>query len=179
MSPARMQISDADSSTRLAVYLRDHLAGATAGLQLARRALGNNRGTELEPVLERLVGEIGEDRATLQRLMRHLGVDGSQLKNTAAVTAERLARLKLNGQLIGYSPLSRLVELEGLAAGVETKLNLWRSLREALPEGAWPADIDLDGLIERARAQRETIEQHRQAAAATAFAGAREPRDRS
>ncbi|MBW3665741.1 MAG: GDP-mannose 4,6-dehydratase, partial [Actinobacteria bacterium] len=81
-----------------------------------------NRGTELQPVLERLVEEIGEDRVTLQQLMRHLGVDGSQIKNTVAVTAERLGRLKLNGQLIGYSPLSRLVELEGLAAGVETKL---------------------------------------------------------
>lgn len=173
MSPFGIQISDADASTRLAVYLSDHLAGATAGLELARRALDNNRGTELEPVLERLTEEIGEDRVTLQQLMGHLGVNGSRIKNTMAVTAERVARLKLNGQLIGYSPLSRMVELEGMAAGVETKLNLWRSLREGLPEGALPADIDLDGLIERARAQRETIERHRQAAAATAFAGAR------
>lgn len=172
MSPLGIHISDADASTRLGVYLRDHLAGATAGLELARRTLGNNRGTELQPVLERLVEQIGEDRATLQQLMRHLGVDGSQIKNAVAVTAERVGRLKLNGQLIGYSPLSRLVELEGLAAGVETKLNLWRSLRSALPDEGLPADVDLDSLIDRARTQRETIEQHRQAAVATAFAGA-------
>ena len=38
-----------------------------------------------------------------------------------AWTAEELERLKLNGQLAGYSPLSRLVELEGLAVGIEGK----------------------------------------------------------
>jgi hypothetical protein len=46
----------------LAIYLNDHLAGATAGLELARRARGSNRDTELGEFLERLTGEIEEDR---------------------------------------------------------------------------------------------------------------------
>lgn len=168
----RTAIRDADPSTLLATYLSDHLAGATGGVALTRRTLDSNRGTELEPFLEQLLQDIVEDREALERLMDALDVDGSPLKRSVALTAERLGRLKLNGQLVGYSPLSRLVELEGLAAGVETKLNLWRSLRSAFPQDTLPADIDLDALIERAEEQRRTIEDHRQRAAAAAFSGA-------
>lgn len=171
----RTTVREASPETRLAVYLSDHLAGATAGVELVRRALENNRGSELEPFLEGLSEEIREDRVVLRRLMRHLGVRGSLVKRSAAIAAERLGRLKLNGQLVGYSPLSRLVELEGLAAGVETKLNLWRSIRAALPEQALPADIDLASLIERAERQRAAIERRRQEAAATAFSSVRPP----
>lgn len=172
MTTLRTNLRDAGPSTLLSVYLSDHLAGATAGAELARRTLGNNRGTELEPFLEQLLEEILEDRTTLERLMSHLEVPASQVKQAVAVTAERVGRLKLNGQLVGYSPLSRLVELEGLAAGVDTKLSLWRSLRAALPEEALPPDIDLGSLTERAEEQRETIEHHRQRAATAAFSGA-------
>lgn len=35
------------TSSPLAIYLNDHLAGATAGLELARRARGRNAGTPL------------------------------------------------------------------------------------------------------------------------------------
>jgi hypothetical protein len=43
--------------------------------------------------------------------------------------AEKAGRLKLNGELLGYSPLSRLEELEALSLGVEGKLALWTALR--------------------------------------------------
>ena len=43
-------------------------------------------------------------------------------------TGEKLGRLKLNGQLLGYSPLSRLIELEGLMLGIAGKLAMWIAL---------------------------------------------------
>lgn len=172
MTMLRTNLRDAEPSALLSLYLSDHLAGATGGVELARRALDNNRGSELEPFLEQLLEEVLEDRETLERIMGHLDVEASQLKRAVAVAAERVGRLKLNGQLLGYSPLSRLVELEGLAAGVETKLNLWRSLREALSDEVLPPDVDLSALIGRAERQRETIKRHRQRAASAAFAGA-------
>jgi hypothetical protein len=48
----------------LGIYLNDHLAGAMGGIELARRALRNNRGTPLAADLERLVREIDEDRVS-------------------------------------------------------------------------------------------------------------------
>ena len=49
-----------------------------------------------------------------------------------AVAGEWLARLKLNGRLRGYSPVSRLEEFEMLTAGIVTKASLWRTLRIVL-----------------------------------------------
>ena len=63
-------------------------------------------------------------------------------------------RLKPNGQLTGYSPLSRLVELEGLSLGITGKLGLWRALL-----GLVPGEPRLDGAAqpsrERALRQRD------------------------
>jgi hypothetical protein len=43
------------------------------------------------------------------------------VKVALAVGAERLGRLKPNGRLVRYSPLSRFVELDILAMGIEGK----------------------------------------------------------
>jgi hypothetical protein len=106
----------------LSIYLNDHLAGATLGLELARRAARENEGSPLDTFLQNvLFPEIEQDRETLQQLMAKLGIGRSRPKVAAAWTAEKVGRLKPNGELWRYSPLSRLLELEGLAAGIEAK----------------------------------------------------------
>jgi hypothetical protein len=154
----------------LAIYLNDHLAGATMGVELTRRSLRANRGTDLGRFLEDLLGEIEEDKRTLEAIMDAVGVAKSPVKPRLAVAAERLGRLKLNGQVTGYSPLSRVLELEGLTIGVAGKLSLWRNLRD----GAGLADrlpgIDLDALIARAERQLSSIAERRIAAARLALA---------
>src|SRR5215210_3398490 len=133
----------------LGIYLNDHLGGSAVGLALARRCLRANRGTELGAFLEGLTAEIEEDKYTLVRLMVRLDVRRSAAKQMAGLAAERLGRLKLNGQLTGYSDLSRLLELEGLTIGIRGKQALWENLRSAGVEEHVP-EIALDGLIERA-----------------------------
>ena len=150
----------------LGIYLNDHLAGATLAVELARRTARANAGTALGVFLtESLVPEITEDRETLERLMDALGVKRSRSKVVAAWTAEKAGRLKLNGELRRYSPLSRLLELEGLAAGIELKRGLWLALADASSiEG-----FDFARLAERAGAQRSHLEEHRRAAAVLAL----------
>src|SRR5688500_2809622 len=152
----------------LAIYLRDHHAGATAGLEVARRSARANRGGELRVFLERLVSEIEEDRRELERMMRELGVKPSRGKDTAALVAAKAGRLKLNGRLREYSPLSRVLELEGLVIGVTGKLALWRTLEACgrLDDSWRPV---LERLHERGEAQRAELERHRAAAARLAF----------
>lgn len=150
------------------IYLADHLAAATAGLDLARRSARSNTGTDLGAALERLAGEIHEDRSTLERLIEALGLRASRAKIAAAWAGEKLGRLKLNGQVRGYSPLSRVLELEALSVGVAGKLALWESLREA-GIGARASGFDLEQLAERARRQRAEIEELRVQAAREAF----------
>ncbi len=48
----------------------------------------------------------------------------------AAVVGERLGLLKLNGRIVNYSPLSRVLELEGLALLVAFNESLWHTLGE-------------------------------------------------
>ncbi len=155
---------------RLAIYLNDHLAGATAGVNLARRAAGNNRSTDYGEELEAIANEIEEDRAALLELMERLSVGEDRLKVALAWGAEKAARLKPNGQLLGYSPLSRLEELEALALGVTGKLGLWEALRRTHGSDPRLRDVDLEALVTRARSQRRTLERLRASAADEALA---------
>lgn len=149
----------------LAIYLNDHLAGATLGVELARRLrAGNEQDPRFGPVLAQVCVEIEADRETLKAAMDRLGVDRSKLKPLAAILGERLGRLKLNGRLRGYSPLSRLEELELLQLGVVGKRRLWRAL-EHTHAGDLPG-FDLAALAERATEQLRRLEAlHLQAAA--------------
>jgi hypothetical protein len=154
----------------LGIYLNDHLAGAVGGTELARRTLQNNRNTPLAADLQRVLDEIEEDRQTLEDLMERLGVARSTLKSSAAWALEKVARLKLNGRIVSYSPLSRLLELEGLAAGVEAKRMLWASLKRLRDEGVH-VGVDVEELIGRAQRQKRLLERRRLEAAAAALAG--------
>jgi hypothetical protein len=151
----------------LATYLNDHLAGATTGRELAKRAHSNNRGTQFEPTLEWLVEQIVEDRQSLLGIMRAVGAPEDHLKKLAAFAVERVGRLKPNNSLFSYSPLSRMVELEGLMLGVTGKLGCWRALQQ-LDDPRLVA-FDLERLAQRGLEQRERIEEQRRQAARIAF----------
>jgi hypothetical protein len=155
-------------SKYLATYLNDHLGGSTFGVELARRAAGENQGSELGAFLSQLAGEIESDRAALQAIMAELGVKADRAKVALGWAAEKLGRLKPNAQLRGYSPLSPLVELEGLLVGIQGKLSMWRSLAEVAEAlGLEPAR--LQGLAARALSQQADVERHRLDVARTAL----------
>lgn len=154
----------------LSIYLNDHLMGAAGGGELARRCLGNNRGTALGTFLEELVEQILEDRRTLEDIMTRLDVAADRAKLAVATVGERLARLKLNGQLFGYSDLSRVIELEALCAGVALKRRLWLSLQQVKESDPRLVDFDFVKLVERASTQLDGLERHRLEAVARAFA---------
>jgi hypothetical protein len=154
----------------LGIYLNDHLAGATAGLELVKRARGENEGSELGDVLAHLADEIEADRRALEGVMEDLDIGRDHPKVLAAWVAEKVGRLKPNGQILGYSPLSKLIELEGLALGIQGKLSLWRALIEIAAEDDRLDPDYLGRLAERAQRQRDQVEQQRLLAAREAFA---------
>jgi hypothetical protein len=148
------------SSEPLTIYLNDHLAGATAGTELAQRVASENEGSEFGTSLARLAAEIQEDRDELIAFMAELEIPIDRAKVALGWTAEKIARLKPNGQLRGYSPLGRLLELEGLLAGIHGKQALWRTLLRA--ELIDPAR--LEPLLERAKRQVATVQRLHRAA---------------
>jgi hypothetical protein len=157
----------------LGTYLNDHLAGSTVGLELARRARGSNEGSEYGKVLERIAAEIEEDRDALQKLMDAFDIKRDRPKVLAAWMGEKLGRLKPNGRLLSYSPLSRLIELEMLALGITGKLSLWEALSQVAGEDARLDPAELSRLSERAERQRAEVWKLRQRAAGEALSAPR------
>src|SRR3954466_15190584 len=152
----------------LPIYLNDHLTGSTIGVELVKRARSENEGTELGSFLGELCRELVEDRRALMSLMRNLGIAPSGAKIAAGWIAEKLGRLKLNGEVKEYSPLSRVLELEGLRSGIDAKREMWLPLQEISDCDERLQSAPLVDLIARARSQSERLEPHRRAAARTA-----------
>ena len=96
------------------IYLNDHLAGATAGVELVARHGVRERERRVRRAAAQALRARsgGSRRADLDH--RRPRMPGDHVKVAAGWTAEKIARLKPNGQLRGYAPLSRLLELETL-----------------------------------------------------------------
>ncbi|MET7998299.1 hypothetical protein ABZU76_46260 [Amycolatopsis sp. NPDC005232] len=145
----------------LRIYLRDQFAMGITWRELARRARDNNRGTELGDALAKVAQAIAEDVRTFELIMRTLNVRPNRAKAAAAFAGERLGRLKYNGRLRSYSPLSRFLELEALAMGIEGKKILWTTLGDLAGLRERVPSIDFDDLLARADHQRNTVEPFR------------------
>lgn len=148
----------------LDIYLDDHRAGAAAGLALARRMSDRYGG---EPGFEALVGlarDIDDDMRSLDELREQIGSTGGAAKRALALVGERLGRLKPNGHLLRESPLSRVLELELLSAGVAAKGRLWDALMAACGTERL-GGLDLQRLSDRADDQLSILHDlHRLAA---------------
>jgi hypothetical protein len=154
----------------LGIYLNDHLAGATGGVELARRVARSSLVPVDVGLLQQLAAEIAADREALLKMMAVLGVPVRGYKHYAAWIGEKAGWLKLNGYLLTRSPLSSLEELELLRLGVEGKAAGWRTLR-TLADRDSRLDVGrLDELIASARRQADLLEDLRVQAAAQVIA---------
>ena len=151
----------------LAIYLRDHHAAAIAETEVAKRSANSNQGTAFAGLLEELQREALEDLRSLDEIMQRLGIQSAKGKDGAAWVAEKLGRLKLNGSVTAYSPLSRVVELEGISIAVESKKAMWRSLQQLEDDRLQRSE--LERLEARAADQQRRLEAARLEAVRIAF----------
>lgn len=140
----------------IATYLNDHLAAATAGVELARRAAGNHEG-ERGAQLSALADEIAEDREALRGIMKRLEVPESTLKKAAGWLGEKAGRLKPNDHLLTRSPLSDVIEIELLRTGTAARICGFQVLRAVAVEDQRLSREELEHLIERADRQAEQL----------------------
>ncbi|WP_338899729.1 hypothetical protein WBG99_32255 [Streptomyces sp. TG1A-60] len=143
----------------LGIYLNDHLAGATAGVDRVRHLARSCRGTAFAPAVEELAAEIAQDRRSLTELMEQLNVQTRRYKVWAGWATEKAGRLKGNGRLVRRSPLSTLIELEVLRVGVSGKRAVWQTLRRLCDSEEGLDPHLLDDLARRADGQLRTLEE--------------------
>jgi hypothetical protein len=158
------------SSELLPIYLNDHLAGATLGCELARRAAAANKGTELGDFLDHLAARAEAHRAKLEDVMARLEVRRDQVKVGIGWLAEKFGRLKLNGRLFEYSPLSRVIELESLTMAAQGRESLWRALAILEPDEPRIADIDFVALLDETEHHIGALKEHHAGALETMLA---------
>jgi hypothetical protein len=154
---------------RLGTYLQDHYAGSSAGIELFRRAAQQQSDPVARTELTAMIEEVENDRATLQRFLAAVGKNPDPLKNAGAWVAEKLSRLKPNGELLHRSPLSDVVELEALRIAVEGKAAGWRVLRRLAEDEDLFDKSELDRLLSSVANQVDRLEKLRMAAAERVF----------
>jgi len=153
----------------LRIYLRDHLAGSVAAEELAKRTRGSNPGTEIDAYLGTFLEQLRDEQRVVKDVLRQLEGSPSLVKTVAAWSGEKVARVKLNGRIFGYSGLSRLEELEALLMGIRGKQALWEALREVGSDRPGIDPEELTRLARSAQEQQDAVEGLRRAAARIAF----------
>jgi len=151
----------------LDTYLNDHMAGATAGTNLAQMAAQEHQTDEHGPFFSEIYSEIQADKDTLQQLIEALGVDESATKTALAEVGSKVMAPKFTAG--EDDQLNAFVTLETLSIGVEGKVCMWKALKTV--ESDYPAfeGFDIDALLASATSQREKIEAQRQKVAPLAL----------
>jgi len=143
------------------VYLNDHLAGATAGVNLVEQAAYRHRSDELGEFFAPLAADIKADHARLGALIEDMNVNKSASKAALVEVGSKLAAPKFTAHGAGNKHLGDFITLETLSIGVEGKRCMWVALKtvaDAYPE---LQALDLDELESRAQDQRNRLEDKR------------------
>jgi hypothetical protein len=156
----------------LHVYLNDHLAGATAGVDLVKTATENHDGA-LGEFFQELADGISADFNTLTSLVDQMNAHASGAKEAFAKIGSEVSESKFSGESVDDPEFGTFLTLETLSIGVEGKLCMWKALKVVEGEYTELASFDIDTLIERAQSQRDRIEGKRLEIASNALSAER------
>ena len=156
----------------MALYLSDHLTGATDGLGRSQRMARDFADTDLGPDLERVARDIAEERQCLAALIDSLHLRRRPHRQAAAAVAEKIGRLKLNERLTD-PPMTPGLEVELLRSAVVGKLGGWETLAALAPDLGLPVEL-FTTLAERAREHADLFGRLHHPVAGSAFRTARE-----
>jgi hypothetical protein len=146
-------------SDPLATYLEDHLAGASAAVDLLESLRDQHASEPLGPLAAGWLEEITDDRKTLLGLIDRVEHGPRVGKEAAAWLAEKVSRVKLGR--ISKGDLGTFQALETLSLGIQGKRALWKALAAAAPEDPRLGGPDYDGLIRGAESQFASVEEQR------------------
>jgi hypothetical protein len=141
----------------LDIYLNDHYLAANSGVALADRIAKALKTTIFGDEVAQIAQEIRADLGSLVTIMKQLGVQPQRWRAPVGIAVERIARLKLNGHHVTRSPLSTVLELEGLVAGVEAKRCGWQTIRQIIESDGQTSRENLGALVDGSLKQTETL----------------------
>ena len=158
-----------ESDKRLRIYLDDHAALMFGELELVRRCQHSNRNSPRGEFLQRMHVEVKAQRSVVKDVMHRIGSRESLIKGGGVWLAEKLGRLKLNGTVLTYSSLSRVLELETLAAAAVERIAVWENLDAIAASDERLAGISFDSLYRQAHIHLDELNTRRKQAAVEAL----------
>jgi len=158
------------SKQHLAVYLKDHLAGSEAGLQILEHIEADHGVGRIAEITTRIRREIEGERQVLTRLLEALDASTSVPRRIAGWMSEKALELKLIADDPGNGALRLFEAVEAIALGVHGKRGLWRALAANAQDIPVLATVEYEPLIRQAEAQEELLELLRIEASRAAFA---------
>lgn len=153
----------------LATYLNDHLAGSVLALELLEHLEGVHSDDPLRDFFSKLRADIAADRDELEVLMKALNIDQSRTRKASAWLAEKFTELKLRFDDPQAGALLLFESLEALSLGIEGKRSLWTVLAATAETMPSLGIANYDRLQQRAREQRDRVEELRLKTALTAL----------
>ena len=153
----------------LAIYLHDHLAGASYAVDLLDALRDHYKNKPLGQFAALLYEELTADQDVLHRIAEQIGPASDPLKDGAAWLSEKISRVKLSHS--DPSGLGTFEAIEFLALGIHGKLLLWRALADISLRQPQLTGIDFELLAARAQAQEQSVERYRLEAGCTALLG--------
>jgi hypothetical protein len=145
------------SMSTLSVYLNDHIAGATAALDLLNYLECEYKGTELGSFARKLKTRLVADKLVVERILASTNGSTSSIKRMSGWLGSRLSRLKFGRR----KALGSFEALEMLRIGVLGKIGLWEVLQISLDASRLPFTCDFNLLISDAKDQLKSIEVQR------------------
>jgi hypothetical protein len=160
------------SKAHLAIYLKDHLAGSEAGVQILEHIDSSHRTGRIGEIARRVRDEIMGERKVLMHLLEQLDGAPSVPRQVVGWLSEKAMEIKLIADDPGNGALRLFEAVEAIKLGVHGKLGMWRALAANTQQVPLLATVDYDALIRQAETQEELLEILRIEASKAAFAGA-------
>jgi hypothetical protein len=159
MANYRRFLTETSKRSALVAYLREHLSGADAAIQVVEYLGRAETGSDERQLFVSLYEQLKSDRRVVEMLLTRLGASSRSAKRVAGRAAGSLMKRMAGGQ---PGDLSLFRTLEALAVGIQGKRCMWRAL-QALSPALLPPGPGFAELEQTAVRQWEMVEQRRRA----------------
>lgn len=139
-------------------YIRIHLTGAAAGIELF------SRGEDLfdpaaREVVQGIRTELRDERRRLLDVASALGVRPAPLSAVAVKIGEKIGRLKPNGHPLRRTRMTDLVDLEAMRVALAGKISGWEGMLTVVDDYDGMPRAEIADLLAQARRQHDQISQ--------------------
>lgn len=161
----------------LGQYMRVHLAGAAAGIDLFHLSGGRITDAQTRREVKEMHAELVDERKRLVRMAEQVGASDPLVFSTITRLGAQATRLGPNGDFLHQTALTDLVVLETMRDAVAGKIAGWQALLTVVEQYDALDREELELLLKQGEDQHDRLTRAHRKAASKALAVDAESRD--